>query len=57
MKMLRWLDQEFQSRQHEQTAKFQGKLPSWIFVARYAPFSTLLQQTRGFVHYGGMGTT
>lgn len=31
-------------------------LPSSVFVAEYAPFSTLLRHTAVFVHHGGIGT-
>ncbi len=38
------------------TAQLPADLPSSIFVAAYAPFSTLLPHARAFVHHGGIGT-
>ncbi len=37
--------------------KFQGQLSDSIFVARYAPFSTVMPHAAAMVHQGGIGTT
>ncbi len=37
--------------------RFQGRLSDSMFVARYAPFSTVMPKASVIVHQGGIGTT